>query len=177
MSEITSPNYPNSFNTTGLDCTWDITALHGAKVKLTVVEAVLDEGCFDNTLTLLDDTPQIQNSSLKYPGLSAQCGQSSLPRSGSVISDGVVSVKFHSLNNNHGSVMFKLILEATAPEFCPGNIIENSCPEGPCCLGDDCCVYHVGTVPKGKGILLKGKCYFVGNYKDQTKIVISLIRH
>ena len=150
FSEITSPNYPNSFNSTGLDCSWDVSALHGANVKLTVIEADVDEGCLDNTLTILDDSPHNSNSSLKYPGLSAQCGQSSLPRSDSVISDGVVSVKFHSLNNNHGTVAFKIIVEATSPEMCPGNLIDNSCPEGPCCQGEDCCVYHVGTIPKGK---------------------------
>ena len=151
MTEITSPNYPNSFNSTGLDCSWDISALNGAKVKVKVIEAVFNEGCFDNTLTLLDDTPQHRNSSLKYPGLSAQCGQSSLPPiSESLISDGVVSVKFHSLNNNHGSTMFKLLLEATSPDSCPSNTIDDNCPQGPCCQGEDCCVYHVGTVPKGE---------------------------
>ena len=116
-----------------------------------MIEAVVNEGCFDNTLTLLDDTPQNRNSSLKYPGLSAKCGQSSLPRSGeSVVSDGVVSVKFHSLNNNHGTVRFKIRLEATSPEYCPSNTVDDSCPSGPCCQGEDCCVYHVGTVPKGE---------------------------
>ena len=148
--EITSPSYPNTFNSTGLDCSWDIRALHGAKVKITVIEADLDEGCFDNTLTLLDDTPQHQNSSLKYPGVSAHCGQSTLPGSGkSLISDGVVTVKFHSLTNNHGHVRFKLLLEATSPEYCISNTVEDKCPDGPCCQGKDCCVYHAGSVPKG----------------------------
>ena len=128
-----------------------MSALHGADVKVTVIEADVDEGCLDNTLTILDDTPHNSNSSLKYPGLSAQCGQSSLPRSGdSVISAGVVSVKFHSQSNNHGTVRFKIILEATAPEFCPSNAVDDACPDGPCCEGPDCCVYHVGTIPKGE---------------------------
>ena len=128
-----------------------MSALHGADVKVTVVEADVDEGCLDNTLTILDDTPHNSNSSLKYPGLSAQCGQSSLPRSGdSVISTGVVSIKFHSQSNNHGTVMFKIILEATAPEFCPSNAVDDACPDGPCCEGPDCCVIHAGTIPKGE---------------------------
>ena len=151
FTEITSPNYPNTFNSSRLHCSWDISALHGANVKVTVIEAAVNEGCLDNTLTILDDTPENRNSTLKYPGLTAKCGQSSLPRSGqSVVSEGVVSIKFDSVNNNHGSVLFKIILEATEPEYCPANTIDDNCPYGPCCEGDDCCIYHVGTIPKGK---------------------------
>ena len=119
-------------------------------MKLTVVEASLNAGCFDNTLTVLDDTPENQNSSLRFPGLSAQCGQSSLPPSSkSLISNGVVTVKFISLNNNNGAVKFKLLFEATAPESCPSNLVPDACPEGPCCLGVDCCVLNIGTMSKG----------------------------
>ena len=133
-----------------MTCTWDISALHGAHVKVTVIEAVLNEGCFENRLTVLDDTPVNQNSSLKFPGLSAQCGQTSFPPSTqTLISKGVVTVKFVSLNNNFGPVKFKLLLEATAPQVCPSNLISDTCPDGPCCRGLDCCVLHVGTVPKG----------------------------
>ena len=67
-----------------------------------------------------------------------------------MVSDGVVSIKFHSLHNNHGTVSFKIILETTAPEYCPANTVDDSCPEGPCCQGEDCCIFHVGTVSKGK---------------------------
>ena len=61
-----------------------------------------------------------------------------------------VSIKFHSQSNNHGTVMFKIILEATAPEFCPSNAVDDACPDGPCCEGPDCCVIHAGTIPKGE---------------------------
>ena len=150
MLEITSPNFPDSFTSTQLDCSWDIQALHGGNVKVTVIEAALNEGCVDNKLTILDDTPENQNSSLKYPGLSAQCGQSSFPPSTrALVSDGVVTVKFLSLNNNHGAVKFRLLLESTGPESCPSNLVPDTCPDGPCCQGEDCCVIHVGTVPKG----------------------------
>ena len=105
----------------------------------------------DNKLTILDDTPENQNSSLKFPGLSAQCGQSSFPPSSRpLISSGVVTVKFISLNNNHGAVKFRLLFEATAPESCPSNLVPDTCPEGPCCQGEDCCILHVGTVAKGR---------------------------
>merc|ERR1719318_2077793 len=60
--EITSPNYPNSFTSTLLDCSWDIKALHGANVKVSVIETSLNEGCVDNKLTILDDTPENKNS-------------------------------------------------------------------------------------------------------------------
>ena len=110
----------------------------------------MDEGCLDNSLTVLDDTPEHQNSSLKYPGLSAKCGQSTLPYSGqSVISTGTITIRFHSLINNQGNVRFKIRLEATAPEFCPLNTVDDECPFGPCCQGENCCIYHVGTIAKG----------------------------
>ena len=119
-------------------------------MKVSVIETSLNEGCVDNKLTILDDTPENQNSSLKFPGLSAQCGQSSLPPSSRpLISSGVVTVKFLSMNNNHGAVKFRLLIEATAPETCPSNLVPDTCPEGPCCQKEDCCILHVGTVAKG----------------------------
>ena len=34
-------------------------------MKVSVIETSLNEGCVDNKLTILDDTPENQNSSLK----------------------------------------------------------------------------------------------------------------
>ena len=129
-------------------CIWDIRALYGTRVKLTVIEAVLEGGCVDNKLTIMDDTPENQNSSLRFPGLSAQCGQSAFPPT-VLISKGMVTVTFVSSAHPRGPVKFKLHVEASQPEYCPSNLIPDSCPNGPCCEGEDCCILHAGTVAKG----------------------------
>ena len=68
-----------------------------------------------------------------------------------VVSDGAITVKFKS-NHNDGSVKFKLLMEATEPN-CPSEEPEeemsSTCPTGPCCEGDDCCVLHLGTRDTG----------------------------
>ena len=45
---------------------------------VTPVDVILDGGCADNKLTIVDDTPAADNSSLQYPGLSASCSQSTI---------------------------------------------------------------------------------------------------
>jgi len=153
--EITSPGYPLPYNFSApVDCIWDIKALHGAQVRMTVIEAEMDAGCFENTLTVLDDSPQGADpltSPLKFPGLSAHCGQSSLPQfNHPITSKGLVNMKFHSSGNaGNGQVRFLIKLEAVrAQENCPENFEEDYCPNGPCCEGPDCCKLHVGPYHK-----------------------------
>ena len=76
--EIVSDSYPFNSNSSNIQCTFEVKALHGAKVVLKPVDVELAGGCFDNSLTVVDDT---SSSPLQYPGLSAQCGQSDLPSS------------------------------------------------------------------------------------------------
>ena len=48
-----------------------------------------------------------------------------------------------------GTVKFKIIFQSSSAETCPNDVSQDSCPSGPCCQGDNCCVLHAGTVPKG----------------------------
>ena len=69
-------------------------------------------------------------------------------------SAGTVSVQFQRTSNS-GPARFKLMLEATSPATCPSDTRPDTCPEGPCCQGEDCCVLHAGTVPRGETINMK----------------------
>ena len=71
-----------------------------------------------------------------------------------VSSAGTVSVQFQRTSNS-GPARFKLMLEATSPATCPSDTRPDTCPEGPCCQGEDCCVLHAGTVPRGETINMK----------------------
>ena len=152
-----------------LQCNFEVKALHGSKITITPVDVELDGGCSDNKLTILDDSPQTENSSLTYPGLSASCGQSSIPPSTHPLTtDGTVTVKFLRTLNS-GPVKFKIIFAATSPEICPNNVAEDMCPDGPCCQGEDCCVYHAGSVPKGENInvmVTMTMCYKCFYFRD-----------
>ena len=78
---------------------------------MTPVDVTLEGGCADNKLTILDDSPAGVNSSLQFPGLSASCGQSSIPDSTRPItSDGTVSLQYLRTSNSgkmsHCPMMF-----------------------------------------------------------------------
>ena len=167
--EIVSNNYPLNSESEHLQCNFEVKALHGSKITITPVDVELDGGCSDNKLTILDDSPQTENSSLTYPGLSASCGQSSIPPSTHPLTtDGTVTVKFLRTLNS-GPVKFKIIFAATSPEICPNNVAEDMCPDGPCCQGEDCCVYHAGSVPKGENInvmVTMTMCYKCFYFRD-----------
>ena len=80
-----------------------------------VVEANMGGSCFSNKLEVYDDTG---DAPLKYPGLAAQCGQSSFPpATRSISSEGVLTVKF-TMGERDENVRFKILVEATQPE-CP----------------------------------------------------------
>ena len=80
-SEIVSANYPLNSESSHLKCNFIIKALYGARITLTPVDVTLDGGCFDNKLTIFDDSSYPHNTTLQYPGVSASCGQSSIPPS------------------------------------------------------------------------------------------------
>ena len=154
-SAITSPNYPNTFDKKRLNCKWSIKALHGARVRVRLVDADLNDGCFDNILQVVDDTPASGRSRLKYPGKSAKCGQSnfgSVYKGWETNAGRTVSVSFRSLKNN-GSATFKLEVTANVPKACPGPE-PSGCPDGPCCSGVDCCILKPGKVGQGKFIFV-----------------------
>ena len=137
-SAITSPNYPNSFDLTRLNCKWSFRALHGAKIAVQLVDSDINDGCFDNVLNVVDDSPETGKSKLKYPGLSAKCGQNEfVSKDRKWKADGeVVTISFNSLKNN-GSATFKL--EVTSfigrkKKLCPYDA-PSGCKEGPCCKG------------------------------------------
>ena len=93
--EIVSPNYPLNTESSHIKCNFVVKTLYGAKITLTPVDVSLDGGCFDNVLTIFDDSVYPQNSSLEYPGLSASCGQSSIPPSTHpVVTKSGVSLQF-----------------------------------------------------------------------------------
>ena len=153
---ITSPNYPDDFNLTHLDCKWSIRALHGASVVVQLVDADLDDGCFDNILNVVDDTPKTGNSPLKFPGKSAKCGQSdfgSIDKRWMAGSGRTVTVTFKSVKNT-GRATFKLEVTSQVDKegVCPAPS-SIGCSEGPCCAGPDCCVMNVGSVAKGRMFL------------------------
>ena len=151
--DVTSPNYPDSFNLTDLNCKWTFKALHGAKVQVQLVDSDLNDGCFDNILTVVDDTPTtMAESSLKFPGKSAHCGQNDFgPKDmkHQALGD-VVTVTFKSSKNN-GHATFKLVVTSIVPSkdhLCSLSQTEG-CPNGPCCAGPDCCIIHPGPDPEG----------------------------
>lgn len=147
--EIVSDSFPLNSNSSEIKCAFEVKALHGAKVVVTPVEVVMDGGCFDNTLTLEDDTLHLA-SPLEYPGLSAQCGQSDLPPSTHPISTpGQVRLTY-TRTSNSGTVKFRIRLQASLPEVCPDDVTPDLCPQGPCCQGEGCCVVHAGVQPRGE---------------------------
>ena len=88
--ELTSPNYPNDFDITDLDCEWIVQARFGTKVKVTFVQADMGEDCELDNLTVFDNGSGI----LEYPGLSSQCGEDEFPPSyDKIVSDGPVTIK------------------------------------------------------------------------------------
>ena len=117
-----------------------------------LVDSNINDGCFDNILNVVDDTPKTGKSRLKYPGLSAKCGHNDFgPKDRKWKADGdVVTVSFQSLKNN-GSATFKLELTTfigRKKKLCPASET-NGCTQGPCCQGPDCCVITAGTEPQG----------------------------
>ena len=161
-SAIISPNYPDTFDLTRLDCKWSIKALNGAKVTVQLVDHDLDDGCSDNILNVVDDTPRSSKSRLKNPGLSAKCGQSDFGTVGTKWrSDGdIVTISFKSTKNN-GHATFKLEVTSTVEQrlrtlppreqlgFCP-NSSPYGCPNGPCCSGPKCCILEAGVDAQGR---------------------------
>ena len=100
--------------------------------------------CLSNSLEVFDTGSA--GDILAYPGLKAQCGVNPFPPSyDPVISDGPVTVKFTSRGLD-GSAKFKVVVEATQPA-CSALSAEStsSCPAGPCCEGEDCCVITLGS--------------------------------
>ena len=147
--EIVSDSYPFNSNSSEIKCTFDVKAMHGAKVVMTPVDVEVNGGCFDNILTVEDDT---EDSPLMYPGLSAMCGQNHLPASTHPVhSSGTVRVSFFRTSNS-GPVKFKVQLVASQPEICPNDVSVDHCPDGPCCEGVDCCVLHAGVQPRGENL-------------------------
>ena len=102
--------------------------------------------CLSNSLEVFDagSTGDI----LAFPGLKAQCGVNQFPPSyDPVVSDGPVTVRFTSRGLD-GSAKFKVVVEATQP-VCDGFSDQpppaSTCPSGPCCEGEGCCIIALGT--------------------------------
>ena len=96
-----SNNYPLNSEESHINCNFEVKSLFGSKIRITPVDVTLDGGCFDNKLTIVDNSPEYQNSSLKFPGLSASCGQSSIPDSTHPLtSDNVVNVQYMRTSNS-----------------------------------------------------------------------------
>ena len=143
-----TPNYPNPFKNTWLDCVWKIQGLHGTRVEIKLVDMGLNEACNDNILRVKDDSSKGSGSKLESPGLTARCGQSTFPPPNQIaLSDGVVTVRFKS-SRNTGNARFRLIVSGAVPNACPAKI-SSGCPDGPCCYGEDCCVINAGNEPIG----------------------------
>ena len=159
--EITSPNYPNTFNLTRLDCKWSFKALHGAKIRVQLVDSDLNDGCNDNILNVVDDTPKAGRSRFKYPGKSAMCGMNDFKSIDAKYdaSGDIVTVSFKSLKNT-GHATFKLLVTSyvgkrdskkVKRKICPeSNPDWSGCPAGPCCAGSDCCVFKPGKTAQGE---------------------------
>ena len=159
--EITSPNYPNTFNLTRLDCKWSFKALHGAKIRVQLVDSDLNDGCNDNILNVVDDTPKAGRSRFKYPGKSAKCGMNDFKSIDAKYdaSGDIVTVSFKSLKNT-GHATFKLLVTSyvgkrdskkVKRKICPeSNPDWSGCPAGPCCAGSDCCVFKPGKTAQGE---------------------------
>ena len=146
--ELTSPNFPNDFNATNLLCEWVVRPRFGTKVKVTFVQAEMGGDCLSNSLEVFDSGSASGGDALAYPGLKSQCGVSQFPPSyDPVISDGPVTVRFTSRGQD-GSAKFKIVVEATPPAC---DALEDrqteysTCPEGPCCQGEGCCVISLGS--------------------------------
>ena len=91
--ELTSPNFPDSYNATNLLCEWVVRPRFGTKVKVTFVQAEMGSDCQSNSLEVFDAGSQ--GDVLAYPGLKAQCGVNPFPPSyDPVISDGPVTVRY-----------------------------------------------------------------------------------
>ena len=91
--ELTSPNYPNTYNASNLLCEWVVRPRFGTKVKVTFVQAEMGSDCQSNSLEVFDAGSQ--GDVLAYPGLKAQCGVDPFPPSyDPVISDGPVTVRY-----------------------------------------------------------------------------------
>ena len=116
-----------------------------------LVDSDLNDGCFDNILQVVDDTPTTGRSRLKYPGFSAKCGQNDfgpIYKEWETKAGRTVSVSFKSMKNN-GSATFKLEVTANVPKACPASK-PSGCPDGPCCVGKDCCIINTAKVAQGK---------------------------
>jgi len=118
----------------------------GTKVKVTFVQAEMGTDCLSNSLEVFDAGSA--GDILAYPGLKAQCGVNPFPPSyDPVISDGPVTVRFTS-GGLDGSAKFKVVVEATQPicdALSEDSDASSSCPAGPCCEGEDCCVVTLGS--------------------------------
>ena len=96
-----SSDYPLNSESSHIKCNFEVKSLHGSRIKITPVDVNLEGGCADNKLTILDDSPAGLNSSLQFPGLSASCGQSSIPDSTRpVTSDATVSLQYLRTSNS-----------------------------------------------------------------------------
>ena len=101
FKEIISSDYPLNSESSRIKCNFEVKSLHGSRIKVTPVDVTLEGGCADNKLTILDDSRAGLNSSLQFPGLSASCGQSSIPDSNNPItSDGTVSFQYLRTSNS-----------------------------------------------------------------------------
>ena len=136
---------------TGLDCKWTIRALHGGQIAVELVDSDLNDGVFDNILTVVDDTPGTGSSQLKYPGLEAKAGKNDFGKKDDVWLAGgkTVTVTFKSAKNT-GHAQFKLKVSSKMDSkrqrgVCGGRKAKVECPKGPCD-----CVIEVGTDPYGK---------------------------
>ena len=102
--------------------------------------------CLSNSLEVFDAGSA--GDILAYPGLKAQCGVNPFPASyDPVISDGPVTVRFTS-GGLDGSAKFKVVVEATQPicdALSEDSDASSSCPAGPCCEGEGCCVVTLGS--------------------------------
>ena len=109
-------------------------------------------------MNVVDNSPEKGKSKLKFPGVSAKCGQNDFGAATAqkvAPAGSTVTVTFKSAQNN-GHAQFKLLVTSFAPvgkpkrkeKFCPA-VKESGCPAGPCCKGPDCCELTVGTETAG----------------------------
>lgn len=154
LQSQTYPSYPNS--TAPSRCLWQVSALHGAQVKVTALEVELAEDCHSTSvLSMFDESDS--PSRLHYPGVEARCNQrSSIPSSTSCLtSQGKLTI------TSTPGLRHRLLLEATPPPECPGLEAEDHCPQGPCCGEEECyCQYLLGSQPLELAPTKPGLCSY-----------------
>jgi len=140
--EITSPNYPDAVNATGLNCEWKVKAQYGDSIVISFLDVHMGDSCYANQLKVVDDTPAHGEGDLKFPGMKAKCHQNDFPPAiRKVNANGDVTVKFKM--DKIDNVRFKIKFATVAKEgYCNKTAtLGTKCPKGSC--GGKLCVVQL----------------------------------